>query len=164
MARQLDGLIEILRLARAEPSPRPVDVADLARSRLEALHRRDPDRVVTTHVADEVRVVADPELVRTILHALLDNAWKFTRGRSPGRIEVGPHPGGFYVRDDGAGFDMAYASKLFRAFESLHRPGEFDGLGLGLAIASRAAASHGGEIRADAKPGEGATFTVTLTR
>jgi signal transduction histidine kinase len=163
MARQVDGLIEILRLARAEPNPRRVDVSALAKGRFEALRRADPERDVTLRVADDVAVDADPDLVSVILGALLDNAWKFTRGRAQAIVEVGPHPGGFYVRDNGVGFDMAYAPKLFRTFESLHRPGEFEGLGLGLAIAARAAASHGGDIRAESRPGEGATFTVTLS-
>jgi signal transduction histidine kinase len=151
-----------MRLVRAEARPRRVDLGAMARGHCEELLAREPDRRVELRIPDALWVQADPELAHVIVSALLDNAFKFTRNRTPAIVEVGPYPRGFYVRDNGAGFDMAYADKLFRTFETLHGPGEFEGLGLGLAIAARAAASHGGRIEADSRPGHGATFFVIL--
>ncbi|MDP2312891.1 MAG: CHASE domain-containing protein [Pseudomonadota bacterium] len=164
MGQQIDGLIELLRVARYQPSARRVDVSAVARGILASLAESQPDRTVTWKVADGLAVTTGPELLRVILAALLDNAWKFTRGRDPAVIEVGPCPGGFYVRDNGAGFDMAYSRKLYGTFQSLHAPGEFPGLGMGLAIASRAAESLGATLAATSRPGEGATFRVIFGR
>ena len=164
MGMQVEGLIELMRIVRYQPTPRRVDVSALARELLAALAAAHPDREVAVHVADGLVVRAGPNLVRVVLSALLDNAWKFTGGRDPAIIEVGPVPGGFYVRDTGVGFDMAYGGKLFGTFETLHAPGEFVGLGLGLAIAARAAESLGATLTATSRPGEGATFHVVFGR
>lgn len=164
MGQQIDGLIELMRVVRYAPQPRRVDVSALAREELEALASADPDRRVIVKVAHGIHVYAGPELVGVILCAILDNAWKFTNDRAPAIIEVGPYPGGFYVRDNGAGFDMKYADRLFSTFETLHSPGQYEGLGIGLAIAARAAESLGGSVTASSRPGEGATFRVVLSR
>jgi chemotaxis family two-component system sensor kinase Cph1 len=112
---------------------------------------------------------ADPALLRQALTNLLGNALKFTRGRTPAVVEVGcrsgEEPGGgpiYYVKDNGAGFDMRYAGKLFGVFERLHRADEYEGTGVGLAIVRRVIERHGGLVWADAKPGAGATFYFTL--
>jgi light-regulated signal transduction histidine kinase (bacteriophytochrome) len=112
-------------------------------------------------------VQADQRLLRVLLENLLGNAWKFTSKHAAPRIEVGQTiaPDGtmaFYVRDNGAGFDMAFANKLFIAFERLHTTGDFEGSGIGLTIVQRIIQRHGGTIWAEAKPEEGATFFFTL--
>jgi light-regulated signal transduction histidine kinase (bacteriophytochrome) len=109
---------------------------------------------------------ADLNLVRILLDNLLGNAWKFTSGREPATIEVGVEAANgqtaYFVRDNGAGFDMQYANKLFRAFERLHSDQEFPGTGIGLAIVERIVKRHGGRIWADAALDQGATFHFTL--
>jgi light-regulated signal transduction histidine kinase (bacteriophytochrome) len=111
-------------------------------------------------------VEADPRLLEVLLRNLLDNAWKFTAKEPQARIELGCLRNGeqreFFVRDNGAGFDMAYADKLFGAFQRLHRQQDFPGTGIGLATVQRIVARHGGRIRAEGAPGAGATFFFTL--
>ncbi|MFN7146787.1 MAG: ATP-binding protein, partial [Myxococcota bacterium] len=162
MARQLDGLVELLRVARAEVRVRDVDVSALARERLARRQAAEPERAIAAQVDDGIVVRGDERLLAVVVDAIIDNAWKFTAGREPGHIHVTRAPRGFVVQDDGVGFDMAFAHKLFATFERLHAPGEFDGLGLGLAIAARAVARHGGEIRAEGTPGKGAVVVVEL--
>lgn len=162
MAKQLDGLVELLRVARAEVHPRDVDVSALARERIARRQAADPERRVVARVEDHIVVRGDERLLDCVVDALVDNAWKFTAARAPGHIWVERAPRGFVVRDDGVGFDMAFANKLFATFERLHAPGEFEGLGIGLAIAARAMARQGGRIHADGTPGVGAVFTVEL--
>ena len=109
---------------------------------------------------------ADPALIEALMQNLLNNAWKYTSGVAPARIRVFSRKadGGreFCVSDNGTGFDMARASKLFQPFQRLHGPSEFAGLGIGLATARRIVQRHGGELRAEARPGAGATFGFTL--
>ncbi len=164
MGRQLDGLIELFRVIRRKIEPRDVDVTALARAAIARHAAADPGRTVDATVAEGLVVHGDPQLVAFVVAELIENAWTFSAGRERVTIEVGPTPHGFFVRDEGAGFDMAFAGKLFRAFERLHSPGEFEGLGLGLAIAERAVARHGGRIRAEGEPGKGAVFRVEWGR
>lgn len=160
MGRQLDGIIELFRVVRRDLDPREVDVTALARACLAAQVAADPERRVDARIAEGLVVVGDPQLVNIVVCELIGNAWKFSAARDRLTIEVGPSPGGFFVRDEGVGFDMAFAHKLFNPFERLHAPGEFEGLGIGLAIAARAVGRHGGRIRAESRPGEGAVFWV----
>jgi signal transduction histidine kinase len=117
-------------------------------------------------VVRDLRARADRRLVDALLQNLLGNAWKFTAGRPEARIEVRRHPGDgagtFFVRDNGSGFDMAYSDKLFQAFQRLHGPGEFPGIGIGLATTERIVKRHGGRIWAEGEVGKGATFYFTL--
>src|SRR5690606_2192820 len=104
-------------------------------------------------------------LMRALFENLLANAWKFTRKREDGQIQVGTMPGSaetFFVRDNGAGFDPAYADKLFQPFQRLHPASQFEGTGIGLATVQRIVRRHGGRIWAESKPGEGATFYFEL--
>jgi hypothetical protein len=116
-------------------------------------------------IAEGLVAESDAGLLKIVFENLLGNAWKFTRGRSPARIEVGvtgEDRRTFYVRDNGAGFDMAYASKLFGMFQRLHAATEFEGTGIGLATVRRVVRRHGGRIWAESAVGCGATFFFTL--
>jgi signal transduction histidine kinase len=109
----------------------------------------------------------DPRLLSQVIGNLVGNAWKFTARKERGRIEIGSTPGAdgspvFFVRDNGAGFDMAHASRMFDAFQRMHTSTEFEGTGIGLAIVHRVVARHGGSIWADAAPQQGASFYFTL--
>lgn len=128
------------------------------------LRRGEPGRQVEVRIDAELRAKGDAELIRAALVQLLSNAWKFTAGADGARIEFcrGAGAGEFVLRDNGAGFDMAYSAKLFLPFERLHAPGAFPGLGIGLALAASAIHRHGGAIRAESAPGRGATFHFTF--
>src|SRR6267142_3028187 len=166
MGQLIDGLLDLSRLTRAELGRDPVRLSDLARQIAQQLQESQPDRQVVFRIEDGVEATGDARLVRVVLENLLGNAWKFTRKRPVGHIEFGTtleHGSRtFYVRDDGAGFDMAYAGKLFSAFQRLHAAGEFEGTGIGLATVARIIQRHGGRIRAEAAPGNGAAFYFSL--
>lgn len=167
MAHLIEGLLTLSRLSRDEMRVEEVDLGAIASSVLAELARTEPQRVVETSIAPGLIARGDPRLLRIVLENLLANAWKFTGAKPKARIEVGVEgpPDGereFFVRDDGAGFDMAYAEKLFRPFERLHGQAEFPGTGIGLATAARIVQRHGGRIRAEGAVGRGATFRFTL--
>jgi PAS domain S-box-containing protein len=166
MGAMIDDLLELSRISRAEPRRAQVDLGELARDTLAELQRATPERNVEVTIASGLTVCADPELMRTALDNLLGNAWKFTATRDRARIEVGERKEDgehvFFVRDDGIGFDMAYADKLFRPFHRLHHVSEFPGTGIGLVSVQRIIARHGGRIWAHAEPDAGATFSFTL--
>lgn len=166
MAALIDGLLSLSRVTRSELRREAIDLAGVARSVLAQLQRTAPGRVVETVVADDMTVHGDARLLRSVLENLLGNAWKFTRNRAAARIEVGSrkHNGEciYFVRDNGAGFDMAYADKLFGAFQRLHSAAEFEGTGIGLATVQRIVKRHGGRIWAESEVGRGATFFFTL--
>lgn len=168
MGQIMDDLLDLARLSRLRLEPGPVDLSALAREVLAELAEQDGSgRQVETAVQEGLEARADARLIRIVLLQLLSNAWKFTASRPGARIEIsgGPDPEGgvtFQVRDNGVGFDMAYAEKLFGAFQRLHDVGEFPGTGVGLAIAHRVVLRHGGRIWAMAEPGRGATFYFNL--
>jgi signal transduction histidine kinase len=166
MGQLIEDLLNLSRVSRVELARREVDVGELARQVATDLHVRDPSRAVEIAVWDEMRVDADPRLLRAALENLMGNAWKFTGKVERPRIEVGAlRDNGrstFFVKDNGAGFDMAYASKLFGAFQRLHSERDYAGTGIGLATVQRIMHRHGGRIWADAKPGKGAVFFFTL--
>ena len=166
MSGMLEGLLSLARIQRADLHPAPVDLSTIARGILDRLRAAEPTRAIEVVVPDGITAEADPVLLTTALDALLQNAWKFTRGREPARIEVGVHstatPPVYFVRDNGAGFDMSYAGKLFGPFQRLHSEREFEGAGIGLALVARVIRRHGGRIWAEAAPDRGACFHFTL--
>ncbi len=166
MGELIDGLLQLSRLSRSDMAVRTVDLTRLAHEVTDELAAAQPWRRVTTAVAEDLRAEADPALARILLANLLGNAWRFTSRHEAARVEVGARDQDgelvFFVRDDGAGFDMAYAGKLFTAFQRLHSPGEFEGTGIGLATVQRIVRRHGGRVWAESAPEEGATFFFTL--
>ena len=166
MQQLIDDLLQLSRISREEIRHEPVDLARLSRDILREFRLAEPQRRVETLVSPQVIVRGDNNLLRIALDNLLRNAWKFTSGNEIANIEFGIlHKDGqrvYFVRDDGAGFDMRYASRLFRAFERLHRTSEFEGTGVGLAIVSRIIHRHGGSIWAESTVNKGAAFYFTL--
>lgn len=166
MAGLIDDLLNLSRVARNEISRRPVDVTELVQSVAAVLRESQAGRNVEFVAAEGIRADADPRLLRIAFENLLGNAWKFTRNRRDARIEVGMlrrlDETAYFVRDNGVGFDMAYANKLFGAFQRLHTNDEFEGTGIGLATVQRIIGRHGGRVWAEGAVGEGATFYFTL--
>ncbi|MEW6613140.1 MAG: PAS domain S-box protein [Pseudomonadota bacterium] len=167
MAALSDALLKLSRISRAVLRPGQTDLSNTARQIARQLQETQPQRQVDWVIADGLRAEGDPRLLEVVLENLLDNAWKFTGQQSAARIEFGATQttddrSVFFVRDDGAGFDMAYADKLFKPFSRLHGITEFEGVGIGLAIAARIIHRHGGRIWAEGAPGQGAVFYFTL--
>ncbi len=166
MGQLIDDMLTLSRVSRAELHRDDVDMSALAQELLDGLRRSDPDRHVRTDVAPGMVARGDPRLLRIALDNLLGNAWKFTARTPDARIEFGqePNDGGvaYFVRDNGAGFDMKYAEKLFRAFQRLHAVSDFPGTGIGLAIVQRVVHKHGGRVWAASTERHGATFHFTL--
>ena len=166
MAGLMDGLLQLSRLNREELDFQEVDLTGLAEGFVAELHERDPARDVVVDVAPGLVARADPKLVRLVLENLLGNAWKFTSRHEKAHVEFGADQtdGGttFFVRDDGAGFDMRYAKNLFGAFQRLHTPDQFEGTGIGLATVQRIVHRHGGTVWAEGEVEKGATFWFTL--
>jgi PAS domain S-box-containing protein len=166
MGHLIDDLLSMARVTRAEMRRTSVDLAQIAREVVEELRRRDPTRRVDVVIVATAPTSGDPRLLRAALENLLGNAWKFTSKTAAARIELGVQPRAgsraFYVRDNGAGFDMSYAHKLFVPFQRLHEQSEFEGTGIGLATVQRIIMRHGGKLWAESAPGQGATFWFTL--
>jgi PAS domain S-box-containing protein len=166
MGHLIDDLLSLARINRAEMHRSDIDLASLARDALEELRRHDPKRTVEVVFAEHAPAYADPHLLRAALDNLVGNAWKFTGKVATPRIEIGCERGDegtrYFVRDNGAGFDMAYRHKLFVPFQRLHQQSEFEGTGIGLATVQRIIARHGGRIWAESAVGQGATFWFTL--
>lgn len=166
MGDLIDAMLNLSRLSRATLSYGQVDVGQLAREKVDALRERDPDREVTLTVSGDLQVRGDRLLLRALMDNLLENAWKFTRTRESAIIDVGMlrQNGGpaYFLRDDGVGFDMAYADKLFKAFQRLHSPDQFEGTGVGLATCLCIVRRHGGRLWAEGAVEQGATFYFTL--
>lgn len=167
LRRIVDALLELSRIGRGELAVREIDLGELAGAIIEELHRNHPLRVVRFAVSSPVTARGDPRLLRILLENLLGNAWKFTSGKKMAEIEFGvvQRHGmpAYFVRDNGAGFDMRYAGRLFRPFQRLHAAGEFAGEGIGLATVQRIVRRHGGHVWAEGTVGEGAVFTFTLS-
>jgi PAS domain S-box-containing protein len=162
MNQLIDELLDFSRVNRKEISRRIVDMNDLVREVIESLATESSDRVIAWSVSDLPPLEADPTLMRQVFVNLISNAIKYTRKRDRAEIEIGCADGAYFVRDNGAGFDMQYADKLFGVFQRLHRDDEFEGVGIGLAIIQRIIQRHGGQVWAEAKPDEGAVFYFTL--
>jgi light-regulated signal transduction histidine kinase (bacteriophytochrome) len=166
MDQLVQGILDLSRTSRSEMRPTTVDMSAMAHAVARELRQAQPERQVEFVVTPGLVVNADPGLLRSVLQNVLENAWKFSSKHPQARIEVGSilQEGRtvYFVRDDGAGFDMAYANKLFGAFQRLHTPAEFPGTGIGLAIVHRIIQRHGGRIWAQAEVEKGATFYFTL--
>lgn len=167
MATLIEDLLRLSRVTRAEMKDEDVDLATIARRVVEDLHRNDPARDVVFEAPSSLPIRGDRRLLEIALENLLSNAWKFTGRLARAHLELGTigHADGkteYFVRDDGVGFDMAFASRLFSPFQRLHDAEDFPGTGIGLATVQRVVSRHGGEIRAEAAPGKGATFYFTL--
>jgi len=166
MGELIDDLLKLSRVSRDQMHRETVDLSAIARDVLAHLRHDAPERQVEVSIADGLSAEGDPRLLRILLENLLDNAWKFTSKTSDARIAftAGSEDGlpVFAVSDNGAGFDMRYASKLFGPFQRLHRATEFPGTGIGLATVQRIVNRHGGRIRAEAEAGKGATFRFSL--
>lgn len=170
----IDELLDLSRMTRAEMNVHPVDLSALAYSVAAECAGLFPDRVVALHIAPGLHAQGDPVLLRVLLQNLFWNAWKFTSLQPEARIEFfahgvpdaqnGHHDIGYCMADNGVGFDMKYADKLFKPFQRLHGASEFPGSGIGLATVARIAARHGGRVWADSAPGQGARFCFTLGR
>jgi signal transduction histidine kinase len=165
MSDLIDDMLKLSRITRYEMQLADVDMSEMAETLAATLRERHPDRQVDFRVAPGMRVRADRNLLRIALENLLENAWKYTSKVAAARVEFGrvrqQHETIYVLRDNGAGFDMRFADKLFGAFQRLHGK-EFDGTGIGLAIVQRVVIRHGGRIWADAEVDKGAIFYFTL--
>lgn len=166
MSTLIDGILALSRSTRGELERDVVDISALATEQLAALQRDEPARRVSWQVEPGLVARGDRRMIDSALQNLLANAWKYTAGKTPAEIRVyagqcGP-TWGFCVADNGAGFDMAHAERLFKPFQRLHRQDEFPGIGIGLATVQRIIQRHGGELTARAEPGKGALFCFTL--
>ena len=176
MSELIDGLLELSRSTRAELRHDDVDLSVIAERIRDELSHAEPGRKVAWRIAPGLRAWGDARMLEAALHNLLGNAWKYSSKTAAAQIEFGAtadwkadtpprEPSAapiFFVRDNGAGFDMAYAAKLFQPFQRLHRQEDFPGIGIGLATTQRIIRRHGGEICATAEPGRGATFCFSL--
>jgi light-regulated signal transduction histidine kinase (bacteriophytochrome) len=164
MGELVEDLLRLSRVTRGEIQDQSIDVSSIAEEVVAELKKSEP-REVDIVIAQGLQARGDLRLVRVVLDNLLRNAWKFTGQRREPRIEFGQtHDANaaFFVRDNGIGFDMAYAGRLFGVFQRLHSAGQFPGSGVGLAIVQRVVNRHGGKVWAEARPEEGATFYFTL--
>lgn len=166
MSDLIEELLKLSRLSVTSVRPVEVDLEAIGLQVVAALRERDPDHDVELLMDGDLRGHGDPAFIRIVFENLLGNAWKFTKGREFPRVEVGRVDANgesvFRVSDNGAGFDMAYADRLFRPFQRLHSPRDFEGSGVGLAIVSRIVRRHGGRVWAEGEPGKGASFYFTL--
>jgi PAS domain S-box-containing protein len=166
----IEGLLRLSRHSREELCRESVDLSVMARDVLAGLAREEPEREVDIVIEEGMVVWADPRLIRVVLENLLSNAWKYTgklvRAEIVFRRDPAPPPGFqtpvYLVMDNGAGFDMAFADRLFQPFQRLHQAVEFEGTGIGLVTVQRIIQRHGGKIWADSAPGQGARFHFTL--
>ncbi len=168
MEEIIEALLALSNMARHEMVPDRVDLSSLAKAVAEVIKQKDPERLVDWVIADGLTAEGDARLLRVVLENLLGNAWKFTAKRPRARIEFGalPQCNGartYFVRDDGAGFDMARAGDLFTPFKRLHDQNQFRGTGIGLATVQRVIRRHRGKIWAEGSVDQGATFCFTLT-
>jgi light-regulated signal transduction histidine kinase (bacteriophytochrome) len=160
-------LLELARTAQAPMDLQPVDLSEMAQNILRHLAESQPERKVDVHIQPGLRVTADPVLMRVALDNLLGNAWKYTDKQPRARIEFSrsekADDESFVIKDNGVGFDMRYADKLFGSFQRLHKASEYEGTGIGLATVQRIIHRHGGRIRGEAELNKGASFYFTIS-
>lgn len=166
MGHLIDDILNLSRVSRAEMSREEVDMSGMAEEIAESLRRQEPERESEFRIEKGMTAEGDPRLLRVAMDNLMGNAWKYTGKKERARIEFGQtdYAGrtAFFIRDNGAGFNMAYSNKLFRAFQRLHSEKDFSGTGVGLATVQRVVHRHGGRIWAEGKEGEGAIFYFTF--
>jgi signal transduction histidine kinase len=164
MSELIEDLLGLAKISRAALTRQPVDISSIARKVAADLAARPQNRTVDVRIDEGLTADADQRLATVVLENLIGNAWKFTAKHDQPRVEIGRASAGgaFFVRDNGAGFDMAYADRLFGAFQRLHSEAEFEGTGIGLATVQRIVRRHGGRIWAEGEPRKGATFHFTL--
>lgn len=166
LAGMIEDLLAVAHIPQTALHLGEVDLSRLARDIVDDLQAGEPERRVDVGIHPGMKTRGDPTLLALVLRNLLQNAWKFTRGQVPAKIEFGREPGRdepvYYVKDNGAGFDPKYAGKLFSMFQRLHNASEFEGTGIGLAAALQAIERHGGRIWAEGQKGEGAVFRFTV--
>ncbi|MEX2536792.1 MAG: ATP-binding protein [Trueperaceae bacterium] len=166
MSGLIDDLLDLSRLSGSRMERRDLDLTALVKQVVTGLRANEPGREVELAVAEGVSVSGDRNLLLIAIENLLGNAWKFSLERKPAFIEFGVSESrgetAYFVKDNGAGFDMQYSDNLFVAFQRLHRVGQFEGTGIGLTIVQRIVHRHGGRIWAEGEVGEGATFYFTL--
>jgi len=166
MTELVDDLLKLSRVSQMEIVREPVEISALVNVCLKELQAREPHRKVETKIDPGLVVEGDTTLLRIVIENLVSNAWKFTGLEGKTKIEFGLTEAGgrsaFFIRDNGTGFDMKHAAKLFNAFQRLHTEQEFSGTGIGLSIVSRIITRHGGEVWAEGEPDKGACFYFTL--
>jgi signal transduction histidine kinase len=167
MGTLIDSLLQLSRVTRSDVQRERVDLSQLATLVFREIQAGDPEREVNWIVQPGMMAEADPRLMRIAFENLIGNAWKFTARTPDATVTFGSSPQDgktvYFVRDNGAGFDMTYVDRLFTAFQRLHGERDFKGSGIGLATVSRIIRRHHGSIRAEGEPGKGATFFFTLT-
>jgi PAS domain S-box-containing protein len=166
MAQLIDDLLKLSRVTRMEINAEKVNLTQIAWSVINELQKSQPERLINIKIADGLEDTADSRLMRIVLENLLGNAWKFSGKQSEAIIEFGTTNEGekkvYFIRDNGAGFDMAYADKLFAPFQRLHTAEEYPGTGIGLATVQRIIQRHGGKVWAEGQVDKGATFYFSL--
>jgi light-regulated signal transduction histidine kinase (bacteriophytochrome) len=166
MNGMIDALLALSQLTAKPIAAQPVNLSQLAQYIVEDLRRQSPQRRVEVKIQDGLTVQGDPTLMRVVLENLLGNAWKYSARSDPSRIELAAALDGgrwvYRVRDNGAGFDMRFADRLFGVFQRLHSANDFPGTGVGLATVQRIVRRHGGQIWAESEVGAGACFYFTL--
>lgn len=166
MAELIDDILELSRLTRLGIQLVDVNLSSIAEECVNTLRSGEPERIVIVDIEKDINVKGDAKLLRIVMQNLLGNAWKFTRDKDNPSVKFGVMQRGldrvFYVEDNGVGFDMKYAKKIFGIFQRLHTRDEFEGTGIGLASVDRVISRHGGKVWVDAQPGEGASFYFTL--
>lgn len=166
MGKLIDEILHLSRITRCEISRKPVNLSELARQIAEENRQVEPQRALEFIVDDVPPVLADPTLMRSVMENLIGNAWKYSRNNPAARVEFGHMTTAqgptFFLKDNGAGFNMEYADKLFLPFQRLHRADEFEGTGIGLASVQRIILRHGGRIWAEGEVGKGAVFYFML--
>jgi light-regulated signal transduction histidine kinase (bacteriophytochrome) len=172
MGELIDGLLSLAQLSRDTLQFSEVDLSAITRRVEHECREREPDRQVQVRIQDGMLVRGDARLLLAVMQNVLGNAWKFTARQHEARIEIGSQAGTmqaggqtvYFIQDNGAGFDMAHAEKLFGTFERLHAPSDFSGTGIGLATVKRIIERHAGRVWAEGQENKGATFYFTLGR
>ncbi|MEW5729728.1 MAG: ATP-binding protein, partial [Pseudomonadota bacterium] len=165
MAEMIDSFLKLSRSTRGELTVEPLDLSAMVVETVAKLEEKDPERVVRVDIQPAVVAEGDRKLMAVVLSNLLENAWKYTRRAETAVVEFGMREEAgrpvYFIRDNGAGFDMAFVDRLFIPFHRLHKAEDFEGIGIGLATVQRIIARHGGRVWAEGEPGRGATFNFT---